>query len=75
MRKANRPKNGKVGSGFLHETEHNGTEHNGMKHNGYRVFVGKRTLTAVQNRPLLRRRLKGMDSLWLGYMRGLQRGG
>lgn len=70
MRKANRPDKGQVGFRFLNESEHNGTGHN-----GYRVFVGRRTLTAAQNRLLLRKGLKGMNFLWLGDIIGLQRGG
>lgn len=65
MRKANRPDKGQVGFRFLNETENN----------GYHALACRRTMTAAQNKPLLRRGLKGMKFLWLGYMVGLQRGG
>jgi len=68
MRKANRPDEGQVGFRFLNETEHN----------GYRALAGRRTLTAAQNKTLLRGGLEGMKfpiMMWLGYMIGLQWGG
>jgi hypothetical protein len=68
MRKANRPDKGQVGFRFLKEAEHNGD----------RALAGRHTLTAAQNKSLLRRGLEGMKfpmMMWLGYMIGLQRGG
>ncbi len=68
MRKANRPDKDQVGFRFLNETEHN----------EYRALAGRRTLTAAQNKSLLRGGLEGMKfpmMMWLGYMIGLQRGG
>ncbi len=67
MRKANRPDRGQVGFRFLNETEDN----------GYRAIAGRCTLTAAQNKSLLRGGLEGMKfpmMMWLGYMIGLQRG-
>lgn len=67
MRKANRPDKGQVGFRFLNETEHNRD----------RALAGRHTLTAAQNKSLLRGGLEGMKfpmMMWLGYMIGLQRG-
>ena len=68
MRKANQPDEGQAGFRFLNKAEHNRD----------RAFAGRRTLTAAQNKSLLRGGLEGMKFpmiMWLGYMIGLQRGG
>jgi len=68
MRKANQPDKRQVGFRFLKEAERNGD----------RALAGRRTLTAAQNKSLLRGGLEGMKfpiMMWLGYMIGLQRGG
>lgn len=67
MRKVNQPDERRVSLRFLKEGEYNGD----------RALAGRRTLTAVQNKSVLRGGLKGMKFpmiMWLGYMIGLQRG-
>lgn len=67
MRKANRPDKDQVGSSFFNEAGHS----------GYRALPGRRTLTAAQNKSLLRGELGGIRVLmmmWPGYLIGLQRG-
>ena len=68
MRKANQPYKGQVGFKFLKEAEHNGD----------RALAGRRTLTAAQNKSVLRgglKRMKFLMMMWLGYMIGSQRAG
>ena len=67
MRKANQPYKGQVGFRFLKDAEHNGD----------RALAGRRTLTASQNKSLLRGGLEGMKFpmiMWLGYMIGCATG-
>ena len=50
---------------------------NQAEHTGDHAFAGRRTLTTAQNKPLLRRGLKGIKFpviMWLGCIIGLQRG-
>ena len=66
MRKASQRDKGQVGFRFPKEAEHNGD----------RALAGRPTLTAAQNKSVLRG-LEGMKFpmiMWLGYIIGLQRG-
>lgn len=66
MRNANQPNKGQVGFGFLKEA----------KHNGDRALARRRTLTAAQNKSILRGGLKSINfplMMWLGYVIGSQR--
>lgn len=68
VRKANQPDKRQVGFRFLREAEHNGD----------RTPTGRRTLTAIQNKTVLREGLEGMKfpmMMWLGYVIGSQRAG
>ena len=68
MRKASQPDKGQVGFRFPKEAEHSGD----------RALASRCTLTAAQNKSVLREGLEGMKFpmiMWLGYIIGLQRGG
>lgn len=67
MRKANQPDKSQVGFRFLDKAEHISD----------RALASRRTLTAAQNKSLLRGGLESMKCImimWLGYLIGSQRG-
>lgn len=68
MRETNQPDKGQVGFRFPKEAEHNKD----------RALASRRTLTAAQNKSVLRGGLEGMKYpmiMWMGYVIGLQQGG